>query len=200
MGRQRMRAEVITGIRVNKLLEQVLTNELTVTDEEIDTFVEKNRQRLQQPERVRARHILIKAGASTGTEAREQARAKAENLRQQLADGADFAELAKTHSECPSSGKGGDLGYFTRGRMVPPFDAAAFGLPVNTVSEVVETRFGYHLIEVLDHREEGQASKERVASLLRDRKQQLNLKRYIDTLRADADIQYAEGMEPPGSR
>src|SRR5690606_7266707 len=72
----------------------------------------------------------------------------------QLDDGADFEALAKEHSvDITSAKKGGDLGYFTRGQMVPPFEEAAFSLPIGQVSDVVETQFGFHLVKVDDHKE-----------------------------------------------
>lgn len=86
--------------------------------------------------RAHARHILVST--------QEQA----QDLRQQIADGADFGELARRHSDCPSSRRGGDLGEFGRGQMVPEFDKAVFEGEVGTVLGPVKTQFGYHLIEV----------------------------------------------------
>jgi peptidyl-prolyl cis-trans isomerase C len=74
---------------------------------------------------------------------------QANDLKQQVADGADFAELAKQHSSCPSGKQGGSLGNFSQGQMVPEFDQVVFSdLPVGEVSEPVKTQFGYHLITV----------------------------------------------------
>lgn len=86
-------------------------------------------------DKVHARHILV---------ASEDA---AKDLKQQLDEGADFAQLAIQHSSCPSKNSGGDLGMFGRGQMVPPFEAAAFGTPVGTISQPVQTQFGWHLIQ-----------------------------------------------------
>ena len=83
-----------------------------------------------------ARHILV----STETEC--------ESLKQQIADGADFAALAQTHSKCPSGARGGDLGSFGRGAMVPEFDTVVFSAPVREVQGPVKTQFGFHLLEV----------------------------------------------------
>lgn len=85
--------------------------------------------------KVRARHILIKD------------KVLAEIIHQKLIDGFDFAELATHHSECPSRSQGGDLGEFGRNMMVKPFEDAAFGLNVGEVSYLVETQFGYHIIQ-----------------------------------------------------
>ena len=84
-----------------------------------------------------ARHILVKN------------RATAETIQAQLVKGANFGILARKHSLCPSKNKGGDLGTFTRGRMVPEFDAASFSQPVKAFT-VVRTKFGYHVLQVLE--------------------------------------------------
>ena len=87
--------------------------------------------------RAEARHILV----ATESQAQE--------LKQQIEGGTDFADLAKQHSKCPSGQAGGSLGEFGQGDMVPEFDAVVFGdLPVGQVSEPVQTQFGYHLLEV----------------------------------------------------
>lgn len=70
------------------------------------------------------------------------------SLKQQIEEGADFAELAKEHSSCPSGAQGGELGSFGPGMMVPEFDKVVFSAPVNTVQGPVQTQFGYHLLEV----------------------------------------------------
>jgi peptidyl-prolyl cis-trans isomerase C len=84
-----------------------------------------------------ARHILVKT--------REQA----ESLKQQIADGADFGQLAKRHSTCPSKKRFGDLGEFRKGEMVKAFDDVVFKLPVLVVHGPIKTRFGWHLIETI---------------------------------------------------
>lgn len=70
------------------------------------------------------------------------------SLKQQIADGADFADLAKEHSSCPSGKQGGGLGEFGPGQMVPEFDKVVFSAPVNEVQGPVKTQFGFHLLEV----------------------------------------------------
>jgi parvulin-like peptidyl-prolyl isomerase len=102
-------------------------------------------------EKVSARHILIMHNESMRkppeiTRTKEEAMARAAEVKQKLADGGDFAALAGEYSDGPTGANGGDLGAFGRGRMHPAFEEAAFGLEVGGVSEVVETPFGYHLI------------------------------------------------------
>ena len=84
-----------------------------------------------------ARHILVKT------------KAEAETLKKQLADGADFAVLAKKHSSCSSAKRGGDLGEFKPGKMLPAFDKVVFKMPLLKVHGPVKTKFGFHLIETI---------------------------------------------------
>ncbi|SFR53161.1 peptidyl-prolyl cis-trans isomerase C [Marinobacter daqiaonensis] len=83
-----------------------------------------------------ARHILV------------DSEAKAEELKQAIENGQDFAEVARKHSSCPSGRNGGDLGSFGPGQMVPEFDKAVFNSELNTVIGPIQTQFGYHLLEV----------------------------------------------------
>jgi len=101
-------------------------------------------------DQIRASHILIShkdADGGLSQLTRDDARTQIGELQQQIDDGAAFAEVAKEWSDCPSSRQGGDLGFFAKGAMVPEFESAAFGLEVGGVSDVVETAFGYHLIQ-----------------------------------------------------
>jgi parvulin-like peptidyl-prolyl isomerase len=99
---------------------------------------------------VRARHILVKAAQNDGDAARAESKRVAEQIRKQLIDGAGFADMAAKHSDCPSKQKGGDLGSFGRGQMVKPFEDAAFSQKENAIGPVVETQFGYHIIQVIE--------------------------------------------------
>ena len=89
---------------------------------------------------VKACHILV------------QTREQAEQIRQEIINGRNFGAAAKEYSMCPSAAEGGDLGYFSRGMMVPAFDNAAFNLPIGEVSQPIQTEFGWHLILVTDKR------------------------------------------------
>lgn len=106
-------------------------------------------QRFATGEEVRVRHILV-----AGTTA--EAKAQAQSLRQALLDGADFAELAKQESADKGSGaRGGDLGFFSRGKMVEPFEKAAFALKKGEISALVESQFGFHILRLDDQRPAG---------------------------------------------
>ena len=117
------------------------------SDAELHSAYERDKDRFRNPERVQARHILIKGG--TAPEEDAKAKAKAEEIVKQLKAGADFAELAKKDSQDPGSAfKGGELGWLVRGQTVKPFEDAAFSLKPKQISEPIKTQFGYHIIEV----------------------------------------------------
>jgi peptidyl-prolyl cis-trans isomerase C len=107
------------------------------------TSYKANSKKYEQPEQVRASHILIRT-------AEPDAKAKAEAILKELRNGGDFSKLAKDKSQDPgSAAKGGDLGFFTRGRMIKPFEDTAFGMSkAGDISEVIETPFGFHIIRL----------------------------------------------------
>jgi len=178
--------------------------EVTVTEEEVEKYYSENQQKFELPEQVRASHILIKPDASDPNtdpnEAKAIARSKAQDLLEQIKAGADFAELAKAHSGCPSGPNGGDLSFFGRGAMVPPFEKAAFELEPGQVSDVVETKFGYHIIKVTDHKEAGvspfEEVKTRLINELTQRKQLEAFQNYVQSLKNEADIVYPIDKKP----
>jgi peptidyl-prolyl cis-trans isomerase D len=125
-----------------------IADTVTVDEEEVRAFYDDpaRQQQFISEEQRGVRHILIKVD---DTRSDEDARAEAERLLAELAAGNDFAELAKAHSEdTGSASKGGDLGLVKRGVMVKPFEDAAFALEKDQISELVRSRFGYHIIQV----------------------------------------------------
>ena len=119
----------------------------TVTPTEVQQYYNGNITQYQTPEQVRASHILLNTAGKDEAAVRKQA----EDILQQVKAGADFAGLAKKFSEDEGSkANGGDLDYFSRGRMVPEFEAAAFALEVGQVSDIVRSQFGFHIIKVVD--------------------------------------------------
>jgi len=123
---------------------------VTVSEDELKRSYQENLKLYTQPEERRASHILIKAEKSATDAERKAARAKAEGLLAQVRKNpALFAELAKKNSEDPGSAtNGGDLEFFTRGAMVPPFEAAVFSAKPGQISDIVETDFGFHIIQL----------------------------------------------------
>jgi peptidyl-prolyl cis-trans isomerase D len=132
-------------------------SEVAPSEGEIAEYYELNKdERFAEPEQIRARHILVKVAPKANEEAKAPARKKADDLLAQLKAGGDFEALAKKNSDDPgSASKGGDLGFFPRGRMTPAFESAAFALEPGSLSEVVETPFGFHIIRLEERREAG---------------------------------------------
>ena len=125
------------------------------TDADLQRMYSQNVEAFRTPERVKARHILLK---TTGKPASEEAaiKAKGESLLKQIKGGADFAKLAKENSEDGSSANGGDLGdWITHGQMVPEFDKAIFALKPGETSDLVKTQYGYHIVQTLARQDAG---------------------------------------------
>jgi peptidyl-prolyl cis-trans isomerase C len=192
------------GLGYKKLLEAQFAGKINVTEDDARKYYSENKKRFETSEQVRASHILITPEAADPNadpnEPKAKARAKARSLLKQIKDGADFAELAKANSACPSAAKGGDLNFFGRGRMAPAFEKAAFELKAGQVSDIVETRFGYHIIKVADRKEAGvttfEQAKDNIVETLTQKRQGELAKEYIESLKAKANIVYPAGEEP----
>ena len=186
-------ADLREQMAVRKMIMAKADSVAKPTDEELQKFYDENKEGFSQGETVTASHILIKVDPTDDDTAKAAKRARIEDLRKQLLDGADFAELAKANSDCPSASAGGDLGSFGKGQMVPEFEDAAFAQPVGSVGDVVETQFGYHLIKVTDHQKAKELDfnevKTRISDNLYAQKQQDAVKEYVDGLRKAANIQ-----------
>ena len=129
------------------LTPQLFAAKVTVTQREITRYYNENRPQYSTDEQVRASHILFKTSPDTNEEVVRQ---QAEAVLAEVQAGADFAELAREHSEDTSADSGGDLGLFGRGAMAPAFEQAAFSLPLGGTSELVRSTYGYHIIKVTD--------------------------------------------------
>ncbi|MGD2037730.1 MAG: peptidylprolyl isomerase [Desulfobacterales bacterium] len=188
-----VRRQIARGMAIQQLIDKEVTDKIKVSDQETRSFYDKNPQLFQQPEQVKARHILIKVQADAPDDQKAEARKKIEAVQQKVQKGEDFATLAKTYSEGPSGPRGGDLGYFRRGQMVKPFEEVAFSLKPDQTSEIVETRFGYHLIKVDDKKPAKKMTyaevKDRLNDHLKKQKATSEADAYIETLRKGAKIE-----------
>ena len=193
ISREQLRKEISLGIRINKLIESQKEVKSPPTEKEIQTFYKNNKDKFKIPEAVHVRHILVASKTGTDDKTRTGQHQKAEGLRQQLISGKDFAELAKANSDCPSKNQGGDLGTFTRGQMVKPFENAAFKQKVNEIGPIVETEFGFHIIQVLEHHQAktqplDQDTKNQISGFLREKKKYEVFNRLVAQLKAKAHI------------
>lgn len=148
-----LRLQMKKEMTLAKGVEHYLKGVPVPTDEAMQAYYQENLANYGSGESVSACHILIGFTPEDSEADKATKRSKAQELRKQLTDGSDFAALAKEHSTCPSGQRGGDLGAFPRGKMVPAFEEAAFALTPGEISEVVETQFGYHLIRVTEHKQ-----------------------------------------------
>ena len=135
---ERIEANILKQYAINKLL-----SDIKVSEEEITNYYNEHKEHFNTPEAVRASHILVNDEK------------RANEIVNEIKGGLSFEEAAKKYSTCPSKEMGGDLGEFTKGKMIPEFENAAFELEVGVVSEPVKSQFGYHIIKVEYHNEEG---------------------------------------------
>jgi peptidyl-prolyl cis-trans isomerase C len=135
-------------------LQKEVISKIKVTEKEAKAYYDKNPDLFKTPEQVKARHILIQVPKEAPEEEKKKLKEKAEDVYKKVKAGEDFAKLAAETSDDPGSKtKGGELGFFSKGSMVPAFEQAAFSLKVGEVSEPVETDFGYHVIKVDEKKE-----------------------------------------------
>lgn len=172
--REDLRRDLERAQSVQNMIEKSIEPEITVSPEESRAYYDGNPELFTDPERVRASHILIMVGPEAPEADKAKARQTLEGLRARVLRGESFAELARSHSEDPSAGNGGDLGYFARGQTVDSFEQAAFALQVGQTSDVVVTPYGFHLIQLTDRQAAAPVSYERVqeslSGFLRQRK------------------------------
>ncbi len=172
---EKMREDVIMNYYLKKEMEKV-----TVSDKEIKDYYEKNKDKYMAEASIRASHILVK----------EQADAQA--ILKELQAGKSFEELAKEKSSCPSAKNGGDLGYFTRGQMVKPFEDTAFALKAGEVTPTpVQTQFGWHIIKVTDKKEAQQKDFSEIKGDIRSQLLYEKQKQKINDLSAAARQKYS---------
>lgn len=200
------KAEYRTGLARQKFMETQWAGKIDVNDADAQAYYEGHPKEFVKPEMVRASHILIAPdpNAADPNQAKAVAKAKAEALLTQVKSGTDFAELAKANSSCPSKAQGGDLGIFGRGKMVKPFEDAAFALEPGEVSDVVETQFGYHIIKVTEHTDAQtvplEEAKTGIIERLIAQKKNQAVQEYLQGLKDKATIVYAPGFEPPAPK
>jgi peptidyl-prolyl cis-trans isomerase C len=198
---EQLRHEVEVGTQAEELFNKRTANLKPVSDEEVRSFYDSNKDRFLQPERVRASHILISVNKDEAGDVRAQKRAEIRRILDELKKGADFGEEARKYSNCPSKDQGGDLGYFERGRMVPEFENVAFALKTGQLSDIVETEFGYHIIKVTDHQKAStipfDQAKQDIEQYLMNQKKQMEVTAYVDSLRHASKIQYIDSSFAP---
>ncbi|MDQ2681652.1 MAG: peptidylprolyl isomerase [Candidatus Eremiobacteraeota bacterium] len=174
-------ADVKNALREQLIIDQAVGKGVQVTDAQIKAYFDKNHAQFDKPGQVRARHILVPSLPI------------ANKVEADLKAGKDFADEAKQYSTDPSSKvKGGELGFFRKGQMVPSFEAAAFTLPIGKISAPVKSPFGYHIIQV-EERQGGQkatvaSAHDQIAELLKQQQEQPLIQPFLASLQSKAKI------------
>lgn len=167
-------------LMVERLFVEEVFSRVAITDAEVDAWLEAHPDELSMPERVHALQLVVKTEA------------EARSLLAELRRGADFGKLAREHSLSPDAKLGGDLGWFARGQMPPPFDDVCFSLPVGRLSDVVGSPFGFHVFKVLERRgarkPEPEELREEAEGRLRREKEAAAQETFVAELRKAASI------------
>lgn len=174
------REELQESLIMEKLLEEAVYSRVNVLDQEITAYYEANNKEFNRPAQVRARQILVADEA------------KGQEVLGLLRQGRPFAELAEEYSLSPDAAQGGDLGFFARGEMPPEFDEVVFDLPVNRLSDLVKSEYGYHIFLVEEKRKAVRLKKkdvtEEIRAILESQKKEEIYLEWLQEMRARAVI------------
>jgi peptidyl-prolyl cis-trans isomerase C len=191
----REQLDILTNnVLASELLKREVADKIGVSDAEARIYYQLHKDEYKMPETVRVRHILVKTGQGAAEDEMKAAREKAESLLKRVRAGEDFAKLAQEASDdAGSKGKGGEIGFFPRGRMVPEFEKVAFALKPGEVSGVVETKFGYHIIKCEELKPEGavqfeEAKKGIIEKILKETRTS-KVKEYVEKRTAEENVE-----------
>ncbi len=166
---------------------------IEISETEKEDFYNNNPDYFIQEETFQASHILLLIQEDASEEEIQAVKEKITGIRERIVNGEDFAELAKEYSEGPSNVRGGELGVFRKGDMVPPFEQAVLQLEVGELSQPVRTQFGYHIILLTDRTEETTASyedvQESIEYYLNNEKLNNKVRTFTAELKENAEIQ-----------
>jgi len=188
-----LKSQIKKSLALNQFIDKQFADKITVSEKEAKSFYDSNPDAFKQPGQIKVRHILITVDPQADEAQKAAARKKIEEIQKKVEKGDDFAALAKESSQCPSSASGGDLGFFGRGQMAKPFEDAAFALKPGEVSDIVETRFGYHIIKSTEKKPGATLAfedvKEKLMQFLKQKKLQEQLNEYTKGLEKEAKVE-----------
>jgi peptidyl-prolyl cis-trans isomerase C len=193
MSSDEQRQYIKEALTINQLLDAKVLSKIKITDESAKSYYDLHQSEFEQKESVRASHILVLVKENASADEKKKAEEKMDKIRKELDGGADFADVAKKFSEDPGSAKrGGELGFFSRGMMVKPFEEAAFALKDGETSGVVTSRFGMHIIKRHEHKSAGLAGfdevKEKIKARLKRTEVQKEMGKYIASVMAKRKV------------
>jgi peptidyl-prolyl cis-trans isomerase C len=171
---------------VEAYLKKKVEEQAKVSDEDLKKFYEQNKDKFKTPDQVKASHILVKSEK------------EAQDLLAQIKAGGNFEELAKKHSTDGAAAKGGDLGWFSKGSMIPEFEKVVFAMKENQLSGIVKTKFGFHIIKLTGKRPAGERTfdevKEQIKASLLPQKQQEVFTKLKDDLKKSGKYSIKEDV------
>ena len=192
-----VKSDVRKALAIKKLMRNDIEDKITVDEKAVNEYYKNNPDKFIEGESIKASHILIMVDKNAAKDAKETAKKKIDGLLIRVKKGEDFAKLAKENSDDKGSGQnGGDLGFFSKGMMVPNFEKAVFSLKKDEISEVVETEFGYHIIKLTDKKPSRTIPQsevhDRLKNFLKSMEANKKVSEYLADLRKKADIKVVE--------
>jgi peptidyl-prolyl cis-trans isomerase C len=191
---EQLKSQAKTSLEVAKVIETEVNSKVAVQDPEVKGFYDQNMERFKQGDTVHAAHILIGLPQGATAEQKTEAKTKAAAVLKTVKAGGDFATLARANSSDQGSAQnGGDLGFFPKGQMTPAFEEAAFKLKPGTVSPLVETPFGFHIIKVIERRAPRTAPFAEVSGQIKDfltqGQREQKLEQFVEQVKAKGKIE-----------
>ncbi len=188
-----LRVQIEREMSINKFVKKQFADKVVISEKEANDFYNSNPNTFMKADSIKASHILIKVDPKADEAMKTAAQKKIKEVQSKLKKGDDFATLAKGYSQCSSAAGGGDLGYFGRGQMVKPFEVAAFAMDPGEVSDIVETKHGYHIIKVID-KKTGEKTpyeqvKVKIKGFLKQQKVQEGIKAYVNKIKKTAKVE-----------
>lgn len=190
---EQYKSHIRDQIMTSKVMQYHMGKFGKVSNKEIKRYYFQHQKDFWEPRKPFVRHILFIAEANASKEVRASKREQAAQVLEQVRSGADFLEMAKKHSEDVSSSSGGEVGWLTKGHLVPEFEEVAFRLKPGEISDIVESRYGFHIIKV-DKVSPGKPEslenvKDKIEQILVFENRQKKYKEWMDDLKKDSMIQ-----------
>jgi len=187
------KSQIRRTLVVTRFVEQVVLADVRITDDDVKRYYDQNPKEMTRHEAVGLRQIVVHVAPDASVEGRALARQKIEEILKEVRAGGDFAVLARRYSEGPEASKGGDAGILIKGKGPPAIEQVAFTMQPGQISDVIESRRGFHIIQVTEKRPEGtipfDQAKEKIRALLAARERQDKIRAYVDQLKEQARVE-----------
>ncbi len=191
----KLKEELLRQLRIQEILHTKVPDAAEPSPEVVTRFYNDNKDKFSQPAMVRVSHVLIQFPRDATPAVKAQKKTAADAARARVVKGEDFAKVAREVSQDPSSAvRGGDVGLFRQGQMVPAFEKTAFSTPLNAISPVFETPFGYHFLKVTETRPAGMTSldqaRPQIAAFLKNQQRSQAITAYLRKIETDSKVVY----------